>query len=106
MATALPNKKGMGTFSADKVKEFIEELRDTNNGIIMKSDQEETINLLLDDLVQSRAEGKTFINFSFYKNQGFPIKFLLLPLFPFIVPITSIEAITECTGPAFVYWIF
>ena len=61
MATAVPQKGSVGMFAIDKVLEFVSECGDKNNPIIVKSDQENAIELLVEDVVNQRPEEKTFV---------------------------------------------
>ena len=47
-ATAVPTKGASGKFSADKCLEFIEEVGDANARIIIKNDQEPSMQLVCD----------------------------------------------------------
>ena len=48
MATAVPQKGSVGRFAVDKCLEFIGECGDANNPIVVKSDQENAIELLVE----------------------------------------------------------
>ena len=59
MATAVPTKGASGRFATDKCVEFMEENGDGDNPVIVKSDQERSIQFLVKDLIDQRKEGKT-----------------------------------------------
>ena len=54
-ATACPEKGGTGKFHEDKMLEFIRECGDENNNIIVKSDPEASMKMLLKGLAQARG---------------------------------------------------
>ena len=55
----MPQKGASGRFAADKCLEFIQENGDEDNTIIIKTDQEPSIQYLVKDVVEMRKEGKT-----------------------------------------------
>jgi hypothetical protein len=59
MATTVPMKGGTGRFAVDKCLDFVDENGDSENHILVKSDQEASITYMADELVQLRPEGKT-----------------------------------------------
>ena len=59
MAATVPVKGSSGKFAVDKCLEFIEENGDRDGDILVKTDQEPSIQYLIKDLIESRAEGKT-----------------------------------------------
>ena len=62
MATAVPMKGlSTGAFTTDKCLEFLAENGDTNNKIIIKTDQEPAIKLLVEDVVKQREDGRTIV---------------------------------------------
>ena len=61
MATTVPMKGGIGKFATDKCLEFIEENGDKVRDIIVKTDQEPSIEYLIKDLVGDRIQGKTLV---------------------------------------------
>ena len=61
MATAVPQKGASGRFVTDTILEFLKENGDGENSILVKTDQEASIRLLIKDLVDARGEGKTLI---------------------------------------------
>ena len=58
MASAVPQKGGCGMFSVDKCLQFIEKNGDREGYIIVKTDQEPSIEYLIKDLLEERAEGQ------------------------------------------------
>ena len=58
-ATTVPVKGSLGRFAVDKALEFIYELGDTGNRVIVKTDQEPSIQYFVKDLVEAREEGRT-----------------------------------------------
>ena len=56
MATALPAKGSTGRFGVDKCLEFFEENGDSQGTVILKSDQEPAIELLMKELVEARED--------------------------------------------------
>ena len=69
-ATAVPTKGSSGKFSVDKVLEYIEEAGDSNNSIIVKNDQEPSMQYFIKDLVESRPDNKTVLEESPVKSSG------------------------------------
>ena len=62
MATAVPMKGiSQGKFVTDRCLDFIEENGDRENDVIVKSDQENAIEILVRDIVEDRPEGKTLV---------------------------------------------
>ena len=61
MATAVPTKGGGNEFIADKCVEFLKENGDLEGRIITKSDQENSIRCLVEDIVQRRPESRTVV---------------------------------------------
>ena len=59
MAAAVPQKGGLGKYGTDKCLEFIEENGDKEGSVIVKTDQEASIEYLVKDLMFERPEGKT-----------------------------------------------
>ena len=70
MATAVPMKGSTGKFAVDKCLEFIEENGDHERDIIVKTDQENAINLVVKELIEERGEGKTIPEESPKKSSG------------------------------------
>jgi len=56
MATTVPVKGSSGKFGVDKCLEFIEENGDRDGDILVKTDQEPSIQYLIKDLIESRIE--------------------------------------------------
>ena len=70
MATAVPMKGGGSKFTVDKCVEFIDENGDREGDIIVKSDQEPAIQLLIKDLLHERSVGETLVEESPVKSSG------------------------------------
>ena len=70
MATAVPNKGASGRFATDKCLEFMEENGDGDNNVIVKNDQEPSIQYLLKDIRDQRPEGRTIPEESPVKSSG------------------------------------
>jgi hypothetical protein len=71
MASAVPTKGlSTGVFTTDKVLEFIDENGDRESKIIVKTDQENSIEYVMKDLVQNRPEGRTIVEESPKKSSG------------------------------------
>ena len=71
MAAAVPMKGvGTGRFVVDKCLEFIAENGDGEGDIMVKTDQEPAIELLIKDLVEFRRVGKTVVEESPVKSSG------------------------------------
>ena len=69
MAEAVPVKGvGSGRFIVDRCLDFIKENGDAERDILIKTDQEPAIQLLIKEVVEARAEGKTLVEES-------PVKF-------------------------------
>ena len=69
-ATAVPTKGSSGRFAVDKVLDFIEEVGDMNERMIVKNDQEASIQYFIKDLVEQRQEGRTILEESPVKSSG------------------------------------
>ena len=62
MASAVPMKGfTTGKFTVDKCLEFVEENGDKERNIIVKTDQEPSIEYVIKDLVSERVEGRTVV---------------------------------------------
>ena len=59
-----------GRFTIDKVLEFIEEVGDGAATIMIKTDQEPSIQCLVEDLVAAREEGRTVVEESPVQSSG------------------------------------
>ena len=70
MATTIPAKGGMGRFAVDKCLEFIAECGDSERDIIIKSDQENSANYLVQEIVERRVENKTLVEESPKRSRG------------------------------------
>jgi hypothetical protein len=70
MATAIPAKGSTGRFAVDKCMEFFEENGDSQGTVILKSDQEPAVELLIKELVEARAEGRTIVEASPVQSKG------------------------------------
>ena len=73
MATVVPTKGANGRFSVDKMLEFMDECGDGAMDIIVKTDQEPSIEVLMKDLVEARGDTKerrTMIEESPVKSSG------------------------------------
>ena len=69
-ATAMPTKGSSGKLFVDKVSEYIEEAGDSNNSIIVKNDQEPSMQYFIKDLIESRPDNKTILEESPVKSSG------------------------------------
>ena len=70
MCTTIANKGGGSKFSLDKCVEFFEENGDRENRIIVKNDQEPSIQFLMKDLVEERKDGQTLVEESAKHSSG------------------------------------
>ena len=69
-ATAVPTKGASGKFAVDKALQFMEEVGDTTSKVIVKTDQEPSIQYFVKDLIESRPQGQTVIEESPVKSSG------------------------------------
>ncbi len=69
-ATAVPTKGASGKFAGDKCSDFIEEVEDANGRIIIKNDQEPSMQFVIEDLVEAREEGRSILEESPVKSSG------------------------------------
>ena len=69
-STAVPTKGASGKFASDKTVEFMEEIGDRATKVIIKSDQEPSIQYLVKDVIESRPEGQTVVEESPVKSSG------------------------------------
>ena len=60
-ATAVPMKGSMGHYVIERIKDAIDEVGDTAQTIIIKTDQESSARCLVEDLVMEREEGRTIV---------------------------------------------
>ena len=70
MAATVPSKGGTGKFGVDKCLDFIEENGDREGDIIVKNDQEVSMQYLIKDLLVERAAGKTVLEESPVKSSS------------------------------------
>ncbi len=70
MATTVPNKGGGSKFAVDKYLEFIDENGDREGKIIVKNDQEPSMQFVIKDLIEERKEGGTIVEESPVKSSG------------------------------------
>eukprot|EP00973_Karenia_brevis_P073040 10144004-Karenia_brevis.AAC.1 len=61
MATAVPQKGGRGMFAVDSCLDFIHENGDAKVDILVKSDTEEAMRLLIRSMQEERNESKTVV---------------------------------------------
>eukprot|EP00973_Karenia_brevis_P041348 5722638-Karenia_brevis.AAC.1 len=61
MATTVPHKGGRGGFAVDKCLEFIDEAGDHSSDILIKSDTEESMKLLIKMIKEDRVKGRTVV---------------------------------------------
>ena len=69
-ATVVPTKGASGKFAVDKAIEFMEEIGDHTGKVILKTDQEPSIQYFVKDLIDSRPAGQTVIEESPVKSSG------------------------------------
>ena len=69
-ATAVPTKGASGKFAVDKALEFMEEVGDMTSKVIVKTDQEPSIQYFVKDLIDSRTQGQTVVEESPVKSSG------------------------------------
>ena len=69
-ATAVPTKGSTGRFTIEKMIEFVEELGDGSQQIVVKTDQEPSIEAVVGDLVKEREEGRTIVEESPKQSSG------------------------------------
>ena len=63
MATAVPHKGSLGSFGVDKCLEFMEELGDETNTVVVKGDQEPAMVALL-ELIKRAWDGNAALEHS------------------------------------------
>ena len=68
--TAVPTKGSSGKFAVDKVLDFIAEVGDMDCQIIIKNDQEPSIQYFINDSVESRESGRSHLEESPVKSNG------------------------------------
>ena len=69
-ATTVPTKGASGKFAVDKAIEYMEEIGDHTSKVIVKTDQEPSIQFFVKDLIESRPEGQTIVEESPVKSSG------------------------------------
>jgi hypothetical protein len=69
-ATAVPTKGSTGRFTIKKMLEFVEELGDGSQQIVVKTDQEPSIEAVVGELVKEREEGRTIVEESPKQSSG------------------------------------
>ena len=69
-ATSVPCKGSSGKFVVDKALDFIEEVGDANGRIILKNDQEPSMQHFVQDLLKAREDGRTILEESPVKSSG------------------------------------
>ena len=68
--TAVPTKGSSGKFAVDRALDFIAEVGDMDGQIIIKNDQEPSIQYFIKDLVESRESGRSHLEESPVKSSG------------------------------------
>ena len=61
MATVVPMKGTNGVFELNKILEFMKQSGDEATDVVVKTDQEPAIKILMEQLTQARAEGRTHV---------------------------------------------
>ena len=61
LATTVPMKGSMGQFVIDKMMDMIDEVGDSRQTILIKTDQESSVKALIEDAVNEREEGRTVV---------------------------------------------
>ena len=69
-ATAVPTKGSSGKFAVDRALDLIAEVGDMDGQIIIKNDQEPSIQYVIKDLVESRESGRSILEESPVKVVG------------------------------------
>eukprot|EP00973_Karenia_brevis_P000217 28464-Karenia_brevis.AAC.1 len=70
MATTVPQKGGRGMYAIDKCLDFVHENGDAKTDILVKSDTEEAMKLLVRSIQEERHESKTVVEEAPKKVQG------------------------------------
>jgi hypothetical protein len=70
MGTAVPMKGSTGRFATDKCLEFMDENGDRENQVLIKTDQENSIEYLVKEIVEERQEGRTIVEESPKDSKG------------------------------------
>ncbi len=66
----MPTKGASGKFAVDKAIEFMEEIGDHTWKVIVKTDQEPSIQYFVKDMIDSRPAGQTVVEESPVKSSG------------------------------------
>eukprot|EP00973_Karenia_brevis_P045635 6320856-Karenia_brevis.AAC.1 len=61
MATAVPHKGGRGMFAVDRCLEFVDENGDAKVDVVVRSDTEESMRMLIRSMPEERKEAKTVV---------------------------------------------
>ncbi len=69
-ATTVPTKGASGRFAVDKAMDFIKEVGDSSCKIIIKSDQEPSMEYFIKDLIAAREDGRTCVEESPVRSSG------------------------------------
>ena len=69
-ATSVPTKGSSGKVAVDRASDFIAEVGDMDGQIIIKNDQEPSIQYFIKDLVESRESGRSHLEESPVKRSG------------------------------------
>ena len=67
---AVPTKGSSGQFAVDRALDFIAEVGDMDGQVIIKNDQEPSIQYFIKDLVESRESGRSHLEESPVKSSG------------------------------------
>ncbi len=70
MASTLPHKGGTGRFAVSKCLEFLEENGDREGKVLIKTDQEPAIKMLVRGIEEERSEGRTVVEESPVQSSG------------------------------------
>ena len=70
MATAIPSKGGSGAYSVDKCVEFIEANGEKDAAIIIRSDQEASMQILVQEIIVNRNQARTVVEVSPSQSSG------------------------------------
>lgn len=69
-ATAVPMKGSAGRLTVEKMVEFVDEVGDKSQQIVVKTDQEPSIEAVVEDLVKEREDGRTVVEESPKRSSG------------------------------------
>eukprot|EP00973_Karenia_brevis_P004333 593380-Karenia_brevis.AAC.1 len=70
MATTVPHKGGRGMLAVDRCLDFVDENGDANMDILIKSDTEEAMKMLVRSIQEERLEGKAVVDEAPEKAKG------------------------------------